>query len=174
MGKLEDAVFADVDVEDLKVSVFGGPVFAADDRVVRCDKTAAPVLEVLAFREAGALKARAFLLTQTLDQLEVLELDEFRVSQVTVPGLEARCGLRFPDVLREVHPLPLADQVGSGSRWPRSRTSGGDRPAVLASGLRSPAVSRDGGCGGQRAESAFLALAGSAPPRTEPSTECAC
>ncbi len=34
-GKLEEAVFADVDVEDLKVSVFGGPVFAADDRVYR-------------------------------------------------------------------------------------------------------------------------------------------
>ncbi|SMG44714.1 endonuclease G [Rhodococcus rhodochrous J3] len=34
-GKLEDAVFADVEVDDLKVSAFGGPVFADDDRDFR-------------------------------------------------------------------------------------------------------------------------------------------
>ena len=111
-GRLEDAVFEDVDVEDLKVSVFGGPVFAADDRVYRGVRLPREYWKVLAFREGGALKARAFLLTQSLDQLEALDLDEFRVFQVTVPEIEARCGLRFPDVLREVHPLPLADQVG--------------------------------------------------------------
>jgi len=111
-GKLEDAVFADVDVEDLKVSVFGGPVFAADDRVYRGVQLPREYWKVLVFRENGALKARAFLLTQSLDRLEALELDEFRVFQVTLPETEARCGLRFPDVLREVHPLALADAAG--------------------------------------------------------------
>jgi endonuclease G, mitochondrial len=111
-GKLEDAVFADVDVEDLKVSVFGGPVFAADDRVYRGVRLPREYWKVLAFREAGAVKARAFLLTQALDQLEALELDEFRVFQVTISELETRCGLQFPDELREAHPLPLADQTG--------------------------------------------------------------
>ncbi|WP_106277999.1 DNA/RNA non-specific endonuclease [Geodermatophilus tzadiensis] len=111
-GKLEEAVFADVDVEDLKVSVFGGPVFAADDRVYRGVRLPREYWKVLAFHEAGALKARAFLLTQSLDQLEALELDEFRVFQVTVAEIEARCGLRFPDVLQEAQPLAPADQTG--------------------------------------------------------------
>jgi hypothetical protein len=56
---------------------------------------------VLAFRESGRLKARAFLLTQNLDQLETLELDEFRVFQISLPELEARTGLRFPTALRD-------------------------------------------------------------------------
>ncbi len=111
-GKLEEAVFADVDVEDLKVSVFGGPVFAADDRVYRGVRLPREYWKVLAFHEAGALKARAFLLTQSLDQLEALELVEFRVFQVTIAEIEARCGLRFPDVLQEAQPLALADRVG--------------------------------------------------------------
>ena len=80
-GRLEDAVFADVDVEDLKVSVFGGPVFQDDDRVYRGVQLPREYWKVIAFAEGGRLKARAFLLTQNLDQLEALELDEFRVFQ---------------------------------------------------------------------------------------------
>ncbi|MGJ3562245.1 DNA/RNA non-specific endonuclease [Streptomyces sp. INA 01156] len=34
-GELEDAVFADTEVDDLKISVFGGPVFQEDDRTFR-------------------------------------------------------------------------------------------------------------------------------------------
>ena len=52
-GRLEDAVFADVDVEDLKVSVFGGPVFADDDRVYRGVQLPREYWKVIAFGEAG-------------------------------------------------------------------------------------------------------------------------
>jgi endonuclease G len=100
-GRLEDAVFADADVEDLKVSVFGGPVFQDEDRLYREIRLPREFWKVLAFREGGRLKARAFLLTQDLDQLEALDLDEFRVFQISLPELEARTGLRFPTALRD-------------------------------------------------------------------------
>jgi endonuclease G len=111
-GRLEDALFADVDVEDLRASVFGGPVFAADDRVYRGVRIPREYWKVIAFREAGALRARAFLLTQALDQLARLELDEFRVFQVALPEIEARTGLRFPDVLRAADTLVLPARTG--------------------------------------------------------------
>ncbi|MEV0185894.1 DNA/RNA non-specific endonuclease [Streptomyces sp. NPDC050625] len=98
-GELEDAVFADVD--DLKVSVFGGPVFQDDDRTFRGVKIPREFWKIISFTEQGELKARGFLLTQNLDQLEALELDEFRVFQVTLGELEDRTHLRFPAALHK-------------------------------------------------------------------------
>ncbi|HVH20936.1 MAG TPA: DNA/RNA non-specific endonuclease, partial [Pseudonocardia sp.] len=91
-GQLEDAVFADVEVEDLRVSVFGGPVFQVDDRRYRGVQLPREYWKMLAFREEGTLRARGFLLTQHIDQLEALELDEFRVFQLPLTGLEKRTG----------------------------------------------------------------------------------
>ena len=110
-GRLEDAVFADVDVEDLKVSVFGGPVFQDDDRVFRGVQLPREYWKVIAFGEGGQLKARAFLLTQNLDQLEALELDEFRVFQTSLPELEQRTGLQFPGVLRDADTLTVPEAL---------------------------------------------------------------
>ena len=114
-GRLEDAVFADADVEDLRVSVFGGPVLAADDRVYRGVGIPREYWKVLAFREDGVLRARAFLLTQALDHLQLLDLDEFRVYQVALPEIEARTGLRFPDALRAAD-LPVLPELAGGRR----------------------------------------------------------
>jgi endonuclease G, mitochondrial len=110
-GRLEDAVFADVDVEDLRVSVFGGPVFHDDDRVYRGVQLPREYWKVIAFRESGRLTARAFLLTQSLDQLEALELDEFRVFQTSLAELEARTSLTFPDVLRDADTLAVPEAL---------------------------------------------------------------
>jgi endonuclease G len=99
-GKLENAVFEEVDVDNLHVSVFGGPVFKDDDRVFRGVKIPREFFKVLAFVDAGKLKARAFLLTQNLDQLELLELNEFKVFQVTLSEVEQRCGFTFPARLK--------------------------------------------------------------------------
>ncbi|SDD07780.1 DNA/RNA non-specific endonuclease [Actinokineospora iranica] len=112
-GRLEDALFEDVDVDDLRVSVFGGPVFGSDDRVFRGVAIPREFWKVIAFGTAGALKASAFLLTQNLDNLEVLDLDEFRVHQVSVAALEERTRLRFPDALREADTKPAtAESTG--------------------------------------------------------------
>jgi endonuclease G, mitochondrial len=126
-GRLEDAVFEDVDVDDLKVSVFGGPVFADDDRVYRGVRLPREYWKALAFRENGRLKARAFLLTQNLDRLEVLELDEFRVFQVSLSELEDRTGLQFPDALRTSDGMVAVNALGkSGGRQRGPLESTGD------------------------------------------------
>ncbi|WP_067650062.1 DNA/RNA non-specific endonuclease [Nocardia harenae] len=105
-GRLEDAVFDDAEVDALEVSVFGGPVLAADDRVYRGVPIPREYWKVLVFTERGALRARAFLLGQNLAPLEALELDEFRVFQVPLTAIEQRTGVRFPAVLHEAD-LPI-------------------------------------------------------------------
>ncbi|APX04092.1 DNA/RNA non-specific endonuclease [Arthrobacter sp. QXT-31] len=99
-GRIEDAVFADVDVQDLRVSVFGGPVFQANDRIYRGVPLPREYWKIVAFVEDGQLQGRAFLLTQNLNQLEALELDEFRVFQVAVREIQERTRLVFPENLR--------------------------------------------------------------------------
>lgn len=99
-GRLEDAVFDEVDVDNLRVSVFGGPVLRSDDRVFRGVKIPREFFKVLAFVEAGKLKARAFMLTQNLNQLEVLDLNQFKVFQVKLSEVEQRCGFAFPAKLK--------------------------------------------------------------------------
>ena len=111
-GRLEDAVFADVEVEDLRVSVFGGPVFQDDDRVYRGVALPREYWKIIAFVEQGQLKSRAFLLTQNLNQIEALELDEFRVFQVAVAEIEARTQLQFADELRTADTFAAPEAIG--------------------------------------------------------------
>ncbi|MFC8520146.1 DNA/RNA non-specific endonuclease [Streptomyces sp. NPDC057257] len=110
-GELEDAVYDEVDVDHLKISVFGGPVFQDDDRVYRGVKIPREFWKVIAFVEHGELKAKAFLLTQNLDQLEALDLDEFRVFQVTLDEIEARAHIRFPTALHKGDHLLVPESV---------------------------------------------------------------
>jgi endonuclease G, mitochondrial len=98
-GRLEDAVFDDTDVDNLRVSVIGGPVFRPDDRQFRDVLIPREFWKVIAFVEGGTLKAKGFLLTQNLNELEALELDEFRVFQVALSEIESRCGITFPAAL---------------------------------------------------------------------------
>jgi endonuclease G len=99
-GLLEDAVFENTDVENLKVSIFGGPVFRENDREFRGVKLPREFWKLIAFVEDQKLKAKAFLLTQNLDELEALELDQFKVFQVALTEIEGRCGLKFAAVLK--------------------------------------------------------------------------
>jgi endonuclease G len=99
-GRLEEAVFADVDVQDLKVTAFGGPVFQDNDREYRGVRLPREFWKVLAYMEQGTFKSSAFLLTQNINPFEALDLDEFRAFQVTIAELEQRTGLRFADPLR--------------------------------------------------------------------------
>jgi len=98
-GMLENAILEDVDVEDLRVSVFGGPVFRKDDLVYRNVKIPRDFWKVIAYRDAddAKLKGAAYVLTQDnlLDDIEALELDPFRLYQVPVGKLEAITGLSF-------------------------------------------------------------------------------
>ncbi len=105
-GRLEDAVFEDTDVGDLRISVFGGPVFRESDREFKGVKLPREYWKIIIFIEAQKLKTKAFLLTQNLDNMRVLDLDEFRVFQVALNELEERCGLEFSSS------LVAADSVG--------------------------------------------------------------
>ena len=100
-GQLENALYEQVDVQDLRTSVFGGPVFQPGDQVYRGVGLPSEYWKLIVFKENGVLKARAFLLTQDLDQLRVaLALDEFRVYQVSVGELEQRTQLNFAEPVR--------------------------------------------------------------------------
>lgn len=115
-GLLENALFEDVEVENLKVSVFGGPVFGADDPIYR--KTAIPheYWKLLVYQDHGTLKSRTFLLTQDLNRLRtLLALDEFRVYQISLDELEQRSHLGFSQNLHAV------TAQGSRSLRPASR-----------------------------------------------------
>jgi endonuclease G len=112
-GRLEDAVFADAEVEDLKVSVFGGPVFQDDDRVYRGTRLPREFWKVLVFIEQGQLKSHAFLLTQNLNPFEALDLDEFRVFEITLAELEERTKLQFADELRSTDAFAALAAIGT-------------------------------------------------------------
>lgn len=105
-GRLEDAVFENTDVEDLKVSLFGGPVFREEDREFKGVKLPTEFWKMIAFVEDKKLKAKGFILTQNLDPLELLELDQFKVYQVALAEIEGRCGLNFSASLK------AADSIG--------------------------------------------------------------
>ncbi len=112
-GRLEDALYEDVDVEDLRVSVFGGPVFRDDDSTYRGTALPREYWKLVAFMENGTLRARAFLLTQNLVQLRALpSLDEFRVYQITLAELEERTKLGFPETLHTAD-TPVAPTRGA-------------------------------------------------------------
>jgi len=61
---------------------------------------------VIVFIEGQKLKAKGFLLTQNLDELEAFDLDDFKLFQVALREIESRCGLTFDPVLK------AADSVG--------------------------------------------------------------
>ncbi|WP_228838279.1 DNA/RNA non-specific endonuclease [Nocardia amamiensis] len=115
-GRLEDAVFADADVDDLKVSAFGGPVFTDDDREFRQVKIPREFWKILAFVENGELKARGFLLSQNLQPLEALDLDEFRVFQVPLTEIEQRALVHFPQTLRDADLHMAPEELSSPLR----------------------------------------------------------
>ncbi|MFJ8213163.1 DNA/RNA non-specific endonuclease [Streptomyces sp. NPDC096033] len=111
-GRLEDAVFEDVDVDDLKVSVFGGPVFQEDDRVFRGVQIPRAFWKIIAFMDQGTCKAKAFLLAQNLVLPESLDLDEFRVFQVKVTEIQKEAHISFPAAMTDADTLVVPQSLG--------------------------------------------------------------
>ena len=94
-----------------RVSVFGGPVLAADDPEYRGVRVPLSFWKLLAYRVDGELRCRAFILTQSLDGLEPVTFDEeYRIHGVPLGDLQERTDLLFgPELL-------AADRLGAGVR----------------------------------------------------------
>ncbi|EAR25493.1 DNA/RNA non-specific endonuclease [marine actinobacterium PHSC20C1] len=122
-GRLEDALYDDVEIDNLRVSVMAGPVFHENDQLYRGVALPREFWKVLAYRRDGDLAVRAFLLSQALSPvLSVTALDEFRVYQVDLVELEERTGLAFPSRMHESG-VPSAESVGPSGRRPLSTTA---------------------------------------------------
>lgn len=113
---LEDYILKNADTHDLKVSVFTGPVFRADDMRYRGQYQIPSEFWKVAVvaREDGALSATAYLQTQKqlLGDLE-FAYGAYRTYQVPVATIEGLTGLDF-GVLRDCD--PLADIEGTVGR----------------------------------------------------------
>ena len=122
-GQLENAIFADVDVEDLKVAVMGGPIFTEGDPQFRGVQLPKQFWKIIYFREVGTqgIQAKAYRLTQEdlLNELEALELPEFSVYEVPISHLTDLTGLRFD--LSNSMPESL-DRVARSPRFRADRT----------------------------------------------------
>lgn len=116
-GLLENAIFEDTDVEDLRVSVLGGPVFSDDDPIYRKVKVPRSFWKVLLFVDEAdrKLKAKAYVLTQRnlLNDIEIFELDPFRMYQISVRKLEQMIGLDLGATVRAADAF-VAPQAAEG------------------------------------------------------------
>lgn len=120
-GRLENTLYEDVELDDLRCSVLAGPVLRDEDQPYRGYQIPVEYRKIILFEHNGRPTARAFLLTQDLDRLQVLmALDEFRVYQVTVTEVEERTGLVFSAPVHDADDLVLTQ---SSSRIPIGETS---------------------------------------------------
>lgn len=98
-GKLENGIFEEAKVEDLRVSVIAGPVFTDNDPLYRGVALPKSFWKVIYYTEEGnsELQARAYVLTQRdlLNRLEVLELPDFEVFEVPFEDLSEMTGFKF-------------------------------------------------------------------------------
>ena len=119
-GLLENAVFEDVDVTDLKVSVIGGPIFTNSDPEFRSAKLPKSFWKIIYFTEEGrvTLRAKAFVLTQDdlINGLETLDLPDFSVFEVSINKLQNLTDLDFKNVRRAKGDTPTTESFSPGTQ----------------------------------------------------------
>ncbi|ATE67476.1 endonuclease [Rhizorhabdus dicambivorans] len=136
-GKLENAVFDEAEPDDLKVSLFAGPILASDDpHYTKPDEgldvqVPTEFWKIVLFVDRGALALRGFILTQRdlvkkVVRAETLELDEFRWFQVPIADIGAKTGIRFPAVWNKLERLPAPQALGAGPAGARLIESDAD------------------------------------------------
>ncbi|MBT9257474.1 DNA/RNA non-specific endonuclease [Phycicoccus sp. MAQZ13P-2] len=105
-GLLENAVLDLEDLQDRRLSVFGGPVLRPDDPIRYGLQIPLPFWKVVVYVVNGELRQRAFLLTQRLETERPLRsldyLEEFRTYQVSRSDLEDLTGMGFSRAPSEV------------------------------------------------------------------------
>jgi len=99
-GELENAIYEDIDVDALRISILGGPIFKDTDFAYRDVRVPRSFWKVIAYVEGGELKAKAFVLTQEdLEaKLESLGLEQFNLYQLKLTDLTAMTSLDYGDL----------------------------------------------------------------------------
>jgi endonuclease G len=100
-GLLENAVLALDGLEDRRLTLFAGPVLHPDDPDYRGVQLPVEHWKVVVYRLDGRVRAKAFVLTQDLDDLDrtaVDFLEDFDTYLVPLEDLEQRTGLAFDGV----------------------------------------------------------------------------
>jgi endonuclease G len=117
-GRLEDAIFEDVAVGDLRVSLLGGPLLRSQDPLFAGVRIPTEFWKAVAYTDDadGQHKVRAFILTQRdlvtdLTSPESLELDEFRVFQVPLGRIEKETGLTFTKAFKALDSMPPSPEA---------------------------------------------------------------
>lgn len=124
-GQLEDAIYEEVTVEDLRLSIVGGPIFKADDHVYRGVRVPRSYWKVIGYVEERVLKAKAYVLTQDdlESKLESLGLEPFNLYQVRVGELAGMTGLDYgPLTAADTMPPATPDASVAGARLIRGRS----------------------------------------------------
>ncbi|MCL6654979.1 endonuclease [Agrobacterium rubi] len=104
-GELENLVLEQADIEKIKLSVQGGPIFGNDDIPYRDALIPRAFWKMIAYVGSDQqLRCAAFILSQDnlLNDLETLDLDPFRLYQVSLTELTMKTELDFA-------PLDAAD-----------------------------------------------------------------
>ncbi|MEL6687637.1 MAG: DNA/RNA non-specific endonuclease [Pseudomonadota bacterium] len=97
-GKLENMILEDVATQDIKVSVFAGPIFNDDDTEYRGVLIPREYWKLIAYRSnSGDLRCACFILSQSnlLQDIETIDFDPFKLFQVSAESLSKRTGLGF-------------------------------------------------------------------------------
>jgi endonuclease G len=97
-GELENLVFEQADLQDIKLSVQGGPIFGDDDTPYRDALVPRAFWKLIAYVGSDArLRCVAFILSQDnlLNDLETLDLDPFHIYQVSLAELAVKTALDF-------------------------------------------------------------------------------
>ena len=117
-GRLEDAIFEDVDIADLRVSLLGGPILRNSDPLFQNIPIPTEFWKLIAYTDDAdkVNKVRAFILTQRnliedLTEPESLELDEFHVFHVPLSRLEDETGIRFTSAFKALDTMPARPEA---------------------------------------------------------------
>ena len=154
-GQLEDAIYEGVSVDDLRLSVVGGPIFKRNDLEYRGVLVPRSYWKAIAYVEDETLKAKAYVLTQDdlEGKLESLGLEPFNLYQVAIRELGAMTGLDYG-------PLITADTMAPSD----PRRAGRHRARRSARAQRSSARRAAAGAGARRARGASRR----SPARSDP------
>ena len=97
-GRLENLILEKADLKNIRLSVIGGPIFESDDPRYRDTRIPRDYWKLVAYRESNdTLSCACFVLSQSdlVRDIEQIDLDPFRLYQVSVADLSDRTRLDF-------------------------------------------------------------------------------